>query len=94
MEKVGGGGLQARRPIVRYMVGFGRAQEIRWRLNYGMKYAEVINGSRTHINFCRVIFKGFAVKKLLAGRVESSTVSISHCQNQHTFSKLQMIFTN
>ena len=40
-------GLQARRPIVQYMVGFGRAQGIRWRLHYihSMKYAEVINAS-------------------------------------------------
>ena len=37
--------LQARRPNVQYMTGLGRAQGIRWRLNYihSMKYAEVIN---------------------------------------------------
>ena len=41
--------LQARRPNVQYMAGLGRAQGIRWRLNYihSMKYAEVINASIT-----------------------------------------------
>ena len=39
--------LQARRPNVQYMAGLGRAQGIRWCLNYihSMKYAEVINAS-------------------------------------------------
>ena len=39
--------LQARRPNMQYMAGLGRAQGIRWRLNYihNMKYAEVINAS-------------------------------------------------
>ena len=39
--------LQVRRPNVQYMAGLGRAQGIRWRLNYihSMKYAEVINAS-------------------------------------------------
>ena len=39
--------LQGCRPNVQYMAGLGRAQGIRWRLNYihSMKYAEVINAS-------------------------------------------------
>ena len=39
--------LQVCRPNVQYMAGLGRAQGIRWHLNYihSMKYAEVINAS-------------------------------------------------
>ena len=41
------GDLQAHRPNVQYTAGLGRAQGIRWRLDYihSVKYTEVINVS-------------------------------------------------